>query len=89
MGVSPSVIMVTLPFSVEQGNHRFECNVSLNDEDLATLYDKAKVLHSGGGEFEMDLKINAKHNEHEIKDATVYGLGEKRNQAKELASILH
>lgn len=74
--------------TVEQGAHRFECFVSLNDEDLAIVYEKAKGLHAGGGEFEMDLKINAKHTDKEIKEATVYGLGEKRAQAKELAAII-
>lgn len=74
--------------TVEQGAHRFECLVSLNDDDLAILYEKAKGLHAGGGEFEMDLKINAKHTDKEIKEATVYGLGEKRVQAKQLAAIM-
>lgn len=74
--------------TIEQGPHRFECFVSLNDEDLAIVYKKAKGLHAGGGEFEMDLKINAKHTDREIKEATVYGLGEKRVQAKELSAIL-
>lgn len=77
-----------LRITVEKGAHRFECFVSLNDEDLGILYEKAKGLQTGGGEFEMELKINAKHTDKEVKEATVYGLGEKRTQAKELASLI-
>ncbi len=74
--------------TIESGANRIDCGVALSEEDLASLYEKAKEQHHEGCEFEMPLKITAKFSKTGgIKDAVIFGLGAPRDKSINLTKL--
>lgn len=61
----------------------------LNKEEIDRLYAQLKEKHSEGKiPFTLPLKITAKYTEREIKEATIFGIGGKRDNTQNIADLV-
>ncbi len=61
----------------------------LNKEEIDRLYAQLKEKHSEEKiPFTLPLKITAKYTEREIKEATIFGIGGKRDNTQNIADLI-
>ncbi len=85
-----AIKLETGAITIEEGNHKFDCQSSLTDEELTDLFNKVQQAYSQKRGFRLDLKITAKYfkGSNSLKNLVIYEIGPPRKGAQAISSLL-
>ncbi len=77
--------------TIEHAGHRYDCQSSLNLEELEDLLNRVKAGIVEGKGFELDLKINAEYYKEtkKLKNLIIYEIGTSRKNAKSIDDLIN
>lgn len=76
--------------TVEQGPYRYDCQSSLNDQELESLFSRVKAAYAEGKGFKLNLKVTAKYfkGSNTLKNLVIYEIGEPREGSCTIESLI-